>query len=52
MEREIFAAGGYVAGRFPLPTQSGAKRLHGRARGKTLAEDHRWNKTLGFAGME
>jgi len=27
-------------------------RLHGRARRKTLAEDHRWNKTLGFAGME
>jgi hypothetical protein len=33
-------------------SQSGAERLHGRARRMTLAEDHRWNKSLGFAGTE
>jgi preprotein translocase subunit SecA len=33
-------------------SQSGAERLHARARRMTLAEDHRWNKTLGFAGTE
>jgi preprotein translocase subunit SecA len=32
--------------------QSGAERLHGRARRMTLAEDHRWTRTLGFAGAE
>jgi preprotein translocase subunit SecA len=29
-----------------------AERLHGRARQMTLAEDHRWTKSLGFAGTE
>jgi len=33
-------------------SQSGAERLHGRVRQMTLAEDHRWNKSLGFAGAE
>jgi preprotein translocase subunit SecA len=33
-------------------SQSGAERLHGRARRMTLAEDHRWNKSLSFAGTE
>jgi preprotein translocase subunit SecA len=33
-------------------SQSGAERLHGRARQMTLAEDHRWDKSLGFAGTE
>ena len=33
-------------------SQSAAERLHGRARRMTLAEDHRWNKSLGFAGTE
>jgi preprotein translocase subunit SecA len=33
-------------------SQSGAERLHRRARRRTLAEDHRWNKTLSFAGTE
>jgi preprotein translocase subunit SecA len=30
-------------------SQSGAERLHGRVRRITLAEDHRWAKSLGFA---
>jgi preprotein translocase subunit SecA len=33
-------------------SQSRAERQHGRARRMTLAEDHRWNKSLGFAGVE
>jgi preprotein translocase subunit SecA len=33
-------------------SQSGAERLHGHVRRMTLAEDHRWNKSLGFAGAE
>jgi preprotein translocase subunit SecA len=33
-------------------SQSGAERVHGRARRMTLAEDHRWTKSLGFAGTE
>ncbi len=33
-------------------SQSRAERQHGRARRMTLAEDHRWNKSLGFAGAE
>jgi preprotein translocase subunit SecA len=33
-------------------SQAGAERLHGRVRQMTLAEDHRWNKSLGFAGAE
>jgi preprotein translocase subunit SecA len=33
-------------------SQSAAERLHGRTRRMTLAEDHRWNRTLGFAGAE
>ena len=33
-------------------SQSGAERLHGRARRMTLAEDHRWTRSLGFAGTE
>jgi preprotein translocase subunit SecA len=33
-------------------SQSGAERLHARTRRKTLVEDQRWNKTLGFAGTE
>jgi preprotein translocase subunit SecA len=32
--------------------QSAAERLHGRTRRMTLAEDHRWTRTLGFAGSE
>ena len=30
-------------------SQSRAERLHGRVRRMTLAEDHRWTKSLGFA---
>ena len=33
-------------------SQFGAERLHGRVRQMTLAEDQRWNKSLGFAGAE
>ncbi len=33
-------------------SQSRAERQHGRARRMTLAEDHRWTKSLGFAGTE
>jgi preprotein translocase subunit SecA len=33
-------------------SQSSAERVHGRARRMTLAEDHRWTKSLGFAGTE
>jgi preprotein translocase subunit SecA len=33
-------------------SQSAAERVHARARQRTLAEDDRLNRALGFAGTE
>jgi preprotein translocase subunit SecA len=49
LARKIPPAAGRALARH---SQSAAERVHARARRRTLAEDHRLNRALGFAGTE